>query len=257
MSGSGRVWTAVIMVLLTAGPGCAQGGLTGRVVGGNPVTPLAGVEVEIRGTSLRTTTDSAGDFRIDDVGPGQHVALFRRIGFQPAERRVSIGSGETTHLRVELMAAAVVLDSVTVEAESVERLNPRMAGFTERRKLGVGRFLDYREMTERQGRDIESLLRELKVPFLRNQRGRFAGEKRGPSSLQRGAEQCLTKVMIDGIVVTSTLLRHESDVFYLHQYPHPRSLAAVEYYRGAGQIPLEFQTDESQCGMIVIWTRMR
>jgi len=217
------------------------------------------VEVEIRGTSLKAATDTAGDFRIECVTPGQHVALFRRIGFQPAERRIALVAGETTYLIVELAVVPAVLDSVTVtaEAESVERLNPRMAGFTERRKMGVGRFLDYREIAERKGRDIESLLRELKVTFLRNQRGRLAGESRGASSLQRSAEQCLAKVMIDGAFVTPPVVRHESEAFYIHQYPHPRTIAAIEYYRGAGQIPLEFQTDESQCGVIVIWTRMQ
>ncbi len=256
MNGSGRTRATVISFLVVAGPVSAQGVLTGRVVGGSPVAPLVGVEVEVRGASpWKATTDSAGDYRIDGIAPGQYTVLFRRIGFQPAERGVFITSGETTYLLVELAAAAVALDSITVEAEATELLNPRMAGFTERRKQGLGRFLDSRELTERKGRDIESLLRELKVPFKRRHRGRYAAEDRGPSSLQ-GDHECLTKVMIDGIYVTRPY-RHETDIIYIHQYPNARTIAAIEYYRGAGQIPLQFQTDETQCGVIVIWTRMK
>ncbi|MBX3146887.1 MAG: carboxypeptidase-like regulatory domain-containing protein [Gemmatimonadales bacterium] len=244
-------WIAVCCVVaLWWEPVHGQAVLTGRVAGGTPIGPLLGALVEIRGLELGAITDSTGQFRIDGIRPGQHEVLVRRIGYRPLRQRIRFGADEVVRVGFRLEEIPIVLDSVTVRADDLTWPNPMMAGFEQRLKLGLGRFLDHYQLMEKEGQSLESTLRELGVPIEYGRRGAYAAESRGSSSMQQ--RTCPARVILDG-----ALLNWTRDTLYLRDLPPVRLVAGVEYYRGSAQIPLMFQTDGGMCGVLVIWTRLR
>jgi len=83
--------------------------ITGKVTD-EQGTPLPAVSVIIKGTSLGTSTNDAGDYSIRAT-PGQ-VLQFRRIGALPVERTV----GTDATVNVQLQRAATSLNAVVVTA---------------------------------------------------------------------------------------------------------------------------------------------
>ncbi len=94
----------------------ATGVVTGRVTGpdGNPVVSAA---VTVVGTSLSTTTDREGVFRLNAVPAGAQRISIRSLGRKPAERSVQVEAGSTVNLAVAVELATVELAGITVTGE--------------------------------------------------------------------------------------------------------------------------------------------
>jgi hypothetical protein len=84
-------------------------------------SPIANVGVNLIGESLATATDSAGTFTLRAIPPGNHTALFRRIGYQSVEYRWTVRSGVTLQIAVSMTPVARRLERVVVEAPSDSR----------------------------------------------------------------------------------------------------------------------------------------
>ena len=97
------------MFLVAAQALAQQTQITGKVTDeqGNP---LPAVSVIIKGTTLGTSTNDAGDYSIH-AAPGQ-VLQFRRIGASPVERTV----GTNATMNVQLQRAVTSLNAVVVTA---------------------------------------------------------------------------------------------------------------------------------------------
>lgn len=65
---------------------------SGKTPGGQPYDPLEGVEVEIRGTELRTVTDTLGMFRFT-VPPGDYMVVVKKQGIGMNSKRVQVTDG--------------------------------------------------------------------------------------------------------------------------------------------------------------------
>ena len=75
------------------------------------------MSVTIVETGLTTATDSTGRFRLLGAMPAVvHVGL-RRLGFEPATRRVDVSRGVAS-LDIELAARAMALTGMTVQGDS-------------------------------------------------------------------------------------------------------------------------------------------
>lgn len=90
------------------------GGIGGRVVGPDG-TAVAGINVIVDGTRLRTTTDAHGNFAFAGVRPGSYRIVASGRGHRSAERTaVVVAAGQATKL-----------DAITVEAvRDVTELDP-------------------------------------------------------------------------------------------------------------------------------------
>src|SRR6266550_4701128 len=80
------VWARVLIflgVLLTGWSGEAQdsGAVSSVVVSSWDGTPLAGVTVTVRGTTLATQTDSTGRFELKNLLPGDQVLRISKSGY--------------------------------------------------------------------------------------------------------------------------------------------------------------------------------
>lgn len=91
------------------------GVLRGRVIDGNN-TGLAGAMVSIVGSTTGVATNSAGEFTLGGLPPGERQLTVRRIGYAEVKRDVAIVAGQTVTVDVTLSPSVLTLNSVVTTA---------------------------------------------------------------------------------------------------------------------------------------------
>jgi len=76
--------------------------------------PLPGVQVVDPALQRGTTTDAAGQYRIDHLPLGDHTLEFRFVGYQTAVREITLKAGETATVDVTLKTQVLETEGVTV-----------------------------------------------------------------------------------------------------------------------------------------------
>jgi hypothetical protein len=159
---------------------------------------------------------------------------------------LNFAPGTTIALRVVLTRQPLMLDTVTATAERFV-LGLHQNGFYKRRRRGLGKFLDRRDLAraERIGGSLCPLF--YRIPGFTAAPGSVGvhcviQSRRGPSSLGSGA--CQPSVYIEGMVANM-------DEFAMLP---PEHVEAIEAYASAAEAPGEFGAS-SVCGVVVIWLR--
>ncbi|MEM6297063.1 MAG: SusC/RagA family TonB-linked outer membrane protein [Bacteroidota bacterium] len=104
-----RLWMLLALGLLTSATAWAQRTVTGTVLD-NAGEALAGVSIQIKGTTEGTQTDFNGKYSIK-VKDGQNVLVFSFIGMAPQE--VTLGEGQTT-ADVTMLEDAVMTEEIVI-----------------------------------------------------------------------------------------------------------------------------------------------
>lgn len=93
------------------------GSVTGSVTDKNLQSPLRGVTIELVGTNLATSTDSAGKFRITGITPRSYTIRFSSISYTTTELfNIVINSGNELNLNVQLEPTVTRLEDVQVRS---------------------------------------------------------------------------------------------------------------------------------------------
>ena len=102
----------LITFLGSASAALAQGSaITGTVVSASSSAPIPAAQVLVSGTTIGTTSDANGRFRLGGLS-GESVNLeVRRIGFRPTRQTVRVG---LTDVRIALTEQSVSLDEVVI-----------------------------------------------------------------------------------------------------------------------------------------------
>lgn len=224
--------------------------LSGTVRHDSTGAPLAGVEVLVEGSGVKTTTDNTGRFQLE-VSPGNRVTLFRLIGFRPLRLRATFAKGDTVSREVRLVPEGMTqLDPVVVTGRP-DRPPPIGRGaFEERRRLGFGKFIDSAQMRRADGRRLSEVLRQTGVRMV-SFRIRERIEMRAASPIR--SSDCWVTVILDGV----TLYRSGRDAGppdFSRDF-RPESLESIEYYRSPAETPIEFGGPHADCGVLVMWSR--
>ena len=281
-------WCAALLcsgsLSLAAPPVAAQptGALQGSVRAAQaPYRPIVQAQVVVLDQSLRTVTDSSGQFMLVAVPAGEQVVVIRAPGFVPDTLRVTIPAGQTLRKEMALRSAVTTLEGVRVEAEAVP-LSSRLSGFEERRRFGVGRFLDRAAIAKWDERRLGELLRT--VPGLRVHNGgsrSWVSSGRAVSSgagaftpvrrrdvLDRADDAagaplvCYLDVYVDGVMVYNSssfaggagVPGGGTPLFNVNSIP-PATIEAIEVYNSTAQIPAAYNRTNGGCGVMLIWTR--
>lgn len=240
--------------------------LIGQVLTDSTRKPIGGVEVVIPTLGLATRTNDRGEFRLADVAPGKHQVIARRFGYGPLDTYVSFTANETVDRTIFLTRIAM-LDTMNVTGQAVRRGNG-LGAFEERRRLGLGKFIDSTELRKNENRRLGDLLANmsgvrmvappvcgangLAHPFcVMNGTSRVAFNNRGSG--------CPMQVVVDGATVYRA---KEGDkawayMFDVTNFLSVSSLAAVEVYRTVAEVPVEYGGGGSICGLLMLWTRRR
>lgn len=114
------VCTVVVLWVLPAARATGQepGSIAGRVTREIDGTAVSGVRVQIEGTTISTVTGPDGRYGLARVPAGNHVVLFRWLGYQPQQATVTVRSGSTATVDVVLAAQVISLGEIIVEGAS-------------------------------------------------------------------------------------------------------------------------------------------
>ena len=238
-------WAAALAILLAESIGAqASTSLLGRVLTDSSDEPISEAAVSIDNGRFSVSSDSLGRFRILALSLGTHSLLIRRLGFVPFTTQLVISAVDTVKQDFFLKPLQKELAKVVVGASVSER---KLSGFEDRRRLGVGRFLNASEVEKAPGSRMSETLRNLPgILILYSRTGTNqvrVATTRGPQGFRSGP--CLAAIMLDGVLVTD---------FSINSID-PDEIAAVEWYAGPSQIPAQFNTTRNACGLLVLWTR--
>ena len=232
----------------------AQSRLTGSVVAAGSRAPIAGARVAVPALGLGATTDSTGRFALDGISGGEVFVLAQAVGFRPDTALLEFGIREARVMDIVLSPAATVLDEVKVRGRQPE-FTGKLAGFEERRQLGIGRFIDSTVLNAQHGRPTADVVgsevagvhvvRESSAAYLSTHRMSTRTAFQRPSR-----ERCWLDVWIDGAQVYQEGMPR-FDINSLS----PETIVGIEIYVGSAQIPARFNKTGAVCGVVVVWTR--
>jgi hypothetical protein len=228
-----------------ATPAYSQGAvLAGRVLSDSGIV-LIGAEVVLNGPQNSQRTNDKGEFKFTGVPAGLQIVGVRMPGFAPKIDTIKVEEASEILREFKLSRIETTLPEVPVTTTLLDR---KLFEFHERRRMGIGRFLDSAEFANARGTRTSDRLK--KLPGLKIGRGRFSSEAyvlstRSPGKVAFGSDVCRAAIWLDGIKLTD---------FNVNQLD-PSMIAAVEWYAGPASVPAKFNVTSSVCGVLVIWTR--
>jgi hypothetical protein len=203
---------------------------------------IAGAELTVEGTSVRGVTDERGEIRFTAVRGGPATVRIRRLGFKPSTLDVIVDQRVPAASIVTLSPIAQRLAPIVVKGGT--NYTGRMAGFYQRRDLGIGRFVSRERLEHDNPAQLTDVFRRLPgVQITSTRTIRNAIRFRGNG----GA--CWPLVWLDGAPLPTA----EFDLDFLA----PSSIEGIEVYSGISQIPPQFMGARGMgsCGVIVVWSR--
>lgn len=218
-----------------------NGRLSGTVTALAGGIPLANAQVSIA-DGPQTRTNARGEWTITDAPTGTYMLEVRALGYYPGRRRVDVAS-TSTNVKVALSTLRAVLDTVRIRASRLNGAN--LAGFEERRRSGIGRYLTAADIARHRPVVVSDLFRNMPGT-------RIELDPNGVDYyiMVRGnaGEWCPATIYLDGLSLRGVTA---SD---LDVWVRTHEVRAIEVYAGLGT-PLEFQEGMSNCGSILIWTK--
>jgi hypothetical protein len=218
---------AIVLALCLAGPVAAQVAISGRILEEGTNQPIANVQmglIDAEGqVSASALTDSIGAFRLEAGGAGDYSISIQRLGFARVRTEpLTLAANEVLQVEITLDPEAVTVDGVRVVAD--RRVAPWLREVRRRteknKRMGVGRVYLREDIQRINPHSVTELLN----PVIWGAR-------------------CQPAVLLDGLETEAQYIVHNGDM-----------LEAVEIYRGATQIPMEYYR-YSTCGVALVWTR--
>ena len=212
---------------------------------------VVNAEVILEGTDQRTRTDSSGRYALE-ARPGDYAALFRALGYHAVRETLRLTDGDTLTRDVLLLVSdAQQLEAVNVRAPT--RRNPILEGFEERRKMGLGSYIDSVRLRKEEGRRLGDLVRQMRgLKVIIGPRGQLWAVNPTKTNLD-GSPSCFSSVYLDRVLLFRSGSRDTPPD--LGRDIQISNLDAIEWYSGSAQVPAEFGIRNSDCGVLVLWTR--
>ncbi|HEX8849428.1 MAG TPA: carboxypeptidase regulatory-like domain-containing protein [Gemmatimonadaceae bacterium] len=206
---------------------------------------LPGARVGIRGTLAEAVADDRGAYTLSDLPAGTQTLEARAIGYRPISRTVTLSSRRPLAFDVRFDSTAQILQTVEVTGKAV--VDRATEEFNRAKQRGFGYFLDREAIEQRNAFQASELLRTAPGVMVYN-----SGLPGSPPVIQiRGSAgfsgACQPGLVIDG-------LQFSNGGGDLDQLVRPDDVAGLAVYRGASEVPVEYQSIGS-CGLIQVWTR--
>ena len=225
---------------------CAQDQLPAGAVSISVVDSLgrsiSGAELTVDGTTVRGVTDERGEVRFNAVRGGPATIRVRRLGFRPATLDIIVDQRVPATSIVTLAQIPQRLATIVVKGGT--NYTGRMAGFYQRRDLGIGHFLSRERLEHDNPSQLTDIFRRL--PGVQITSTRFI---RNAIRFRGNGGSCWPLVWLDGAPLPTA----EFDLDFLS----PSSIEGIEVYSGISQIPPQFMGSRGlgSCGVIVVWSR--
>ena len=206
--------------------------------------PIVGARVELQNTGAATKTRANGEFTLDSLPSGTQTLEIRQLGFAPTEVAVELTQQTPQNVTVKMTDYVPVLATMRVEAARERGLSD--VGFADRKRAGMGYYLDSDQLKNRQTTQFSDMLRT--VPGIRVQPG---GNGTNVITSSRDPTGGCVTFYVDGAPW------QQMTPGDLDTYVRPEEVAALEVYNGS-MTPAQFQQPGlSGCTTVVIWTERR
>jgi hypothetical protein len=195
----------------------------------------------------QTTSDGNGGFLITWTSASAVRLRAERLGyFTSTSAPFAVARGDTVDGAVYIAVTALAIDPLIVEGIARD-LSGVLAEIAERRRLGLGRFIDRDDIVRSGAMWVSELL--TRIPGVQ-----LESDPRTPTAVQAYARSSLTPLG-DGrcpmqVFLNGHLFRHNLGVNIVPAI----DVEAIEIYRGLTDTPAEFAGDHARCGVIAIWT---
>jgi hypothetical protein len=202
---------------------------------------VTSAHVTLKGSTMATTSDSVGTFRLSGVTPGDAVLEVRRLGYRPAVALVRISAGSDVEADVRLAPVPEQLAPVEIRRRA-EVYDSRLAGFNARRLKHVGYFVTREKLDRMSSARFVDAIRDLPGVSMRTLRG-------GVVTVSLRGSRCAPMFYIDGFPAISGPM--DLDMIDLS------GVEGIEVYAGMSSIPAEFMSvvGGESCGVIAVWSR--
>ena len=203
---------------------------------------ISGAELVVEGTTVRGVTDERGEIRFSAVRGGPATVRVRRLGYQPVLLDVMVDQRVPATSVVTLSAIPQRLAPIVVKGGT--NYTGRMAGFYQRRDLGIGHFVSRERLERENPSQLTDIFRRL--PGVQIQSTRMI---RNAVRFRGNGGSCWPLVWLDGAPLPTA----EFDLDFLS----PQSIEGLEVYTGISQVPPQFMGSRGlgSCGVIVVWSR--
>ena len=242
-------WCVVVSLMLVSTPLAAQS-VRGHVVDQTTEAPIVGASVLLLtddgAVRMGTISGDSGQYVVQAPGPGIYKFRVDAPGYNtynsPAFR---VWEAQSVLMDMRMWSVAV-LPAVTVTAEAEEREVGIIQGFYERQENGRGFFLTREDIEQQGSTRFTDLLRNrpgMRVVPLSGSTGytvRFRGA---------GSARCPPMLWVDNVRWGPIDLGGGPD-----RELFPSELEAIEAY-SPSQVPIEFSSRGSQCGVVAAWTK--
>ena len=206
--------------------------------------PIAGARVELQNTGAATKTRADGGFTLDSLPSGTQTIEVRQLGFSPTEVPVELSQASPQNVTVKMTEYVPVLSTMRVTAQRERGLSD--VGFADRKRSGMGYYLDADQLKMRQTTQFSDMLRT--VPGIRVQP---AGDGTNVVTSSRSPTGGCVMFYVDG---SPWQQMSPGD---LDTYVRPEEVAALEVYNGSTTPPQFTQPGMGGCTTVVIWTERR
>ncbi len=218
--------------LVVGAPG--QTGMIRGIVVGPSRAPLAGASVELDGLDGTVTTDAAGKFQIIHAPTGTRSMLVRAVGYSPVLQAIDVTEKLGDELRIEL-ERNVFLPGVKVTERT--RVPVLRQEFMERRRMGIGQFIDSTEIKP---------LYNVRSIFLARPGVQVQGNPPDFTLyFNANGGYCQPLIYIDSF---------KSDTQILEAMSKDR-IVAVEIYLRPAEVPARWAGVQRGCGVVLVWTK--
>jgi len=193
-----------------------------------------------------TRTRADGSFEIPLRAPGTFRIRAERTGYNPTvTTTLPVALREAVEVEVRLSASAVAIEPlrVTARVQPPHRRNLEMNGYYDRERQGIGRYLRREDIERYPTQNLAQLLS--RVPGTAIQ---YVRTKQYIYFMRNGG--CRPQGYLDNVrmVVDATM--------DINAIVTPGQIEAVEMYRGAAEIPVQYNNARGAvCGVVLIWTR--
>lgn len=233
--------------LLAQGPPVQTATLLAVVYDRETSKPVEGVNITIPALGLGTLTTPVGQARLASIPAGRQEVEVGMLGYETQRFTLDFEAGDVERLEVVLETAPVALEGVEVTAERQVR-SLADAGFYQRQRMGFGSHLDRAEIQRRAsgGAEMSSVFRGVsgvRVQMSRSGMGHYLQSS-------RAGQRCNMEIFVDGARVGG--LGEGVDIDRLVR---AQDVEAVEVYGGPSEVPIQYRSQRSSCGAVLIWTR--
>ena len=217
--------------------------------------PIDSVQVQDMLSGASSLTSTTGTVSLFFLPDGGSLVRLRKIGYEQQTMMVAIAPADTTPLTILLTKPPQQLPGMTVNAEAPVYRSWRLEDAESRlRSHAGGSFIDEAQMRKLDSETLADALRSrmpglLSVPGAHGET--YFVSSRQPCSKGMGGcvrPDCFVKLYINGILSTAAADYNRMS---------PIDYAIAEFYPGPATAPIEYVTGNTNCGVLLLWTRER